>query len=143
MAGKGGFFKSLGDFLAHPIQAVERLIGGEQEPPPAVERPEPVAPVPAYEPAERSYMPPDLVEPVPGVDIGPFTKSETFEHTVSDVGADGDPFAEQLIWDGWFRDDNSPNDRAEARAMFFDYFGIEDYDFPWDEWREWYDSAAA
>ena len=141
MAGRGGFFKSIGEFLAHPIRAAERLLAPKPLPPAAVERPEP-GPVPAYEPPERSYMPPDLIEPVPGIDIGPYTTSETYDHILEDVGAGDDPFAARLIWDGWFRDDNTAEDRAESRAMFFDYFGIEDYDFPWDEWREWYEDAA-
>lgn len=51
----------------------------------------------------------------------------------------------QLFYDGFVNADISPDERSEARESFLDWmmeWGLDSDDFPWDEWREWYEEAA-
>lgn len=46
-----------------------------------------------------------------------------------------------LFYDGFVNPDLSPDERHEAREEFFDWWdewGYDEDEFPWDEWREWY-----
>lgn len=37
---------------------------------------------------------------------------------------------------GWVDSTLTPDEREEARQEFFDFTGLEEQFFPWDEWRE-------
>ena len=50
-----------------------------------------------------------------------------------------DEYAQNLLDKGWFDMEVSPDLRHDAREAFFDYMGWEEDDFPWEEWREWYE----
>ena len=52
-----------------------------------------------------------------------------------------DIIAQDLLFDGWFNSEVSPDERHEARVEFFEYMEIRDDDFPWDEWVEFYENA--
>lgn len=46
-------------------------------------------------------------------------------------------YAETLFEFGWLVDDISPEMRESARDQFFDAVGIPEWQFPWDDWKEW------
>lgn len=52
-----------------------------------------------------------------------------------------DDYAPDLLWEGWFNPDATPDDRADARELFLDYMDWDVGDFDWDSWREWYEAA--
>lgn len=45
--------------------------------------------------------------------------------------------AMDLFLDAFGPTDLSPEERQDAREEFFEWMGIDDYDFPWEDWREW------
>jgi hypothetical protein len=51
----------------------------------------------------------------------------------------------RLFYRGWVARDISKEAREEAREEFKDFMVEWDVpaDFPWDDWREWYDEGAA
>lgn len=51
-----------------------------------------------------------------------------------------DSYAQNLLDKGWFDLDVDADTRHNAREAFFDYTGFEEDEFPWDDWREWYES---
>ena len=50
-----------------------------------------------------------------------------------------DAIAQDLLYTGWFDGEVTPEERHDAREEFFEYMEMDDYDFPWAEWEEWYD----
>lgn len=49
----------------------------------------------------------------------------------------------RLFQQGWVSRDVSKSDREEFRERFFDWmseYDIYSDDFPWDDWRDWYES---
>jgi hypothetical protein len=42
------------------------------------------------------------------------------------------------FWDGFGKNDLTEDERAQARAEFFFYMDMDEGDFPWEDWREWY-----
>ena len=56
-----------------------------------------------------------------------------------------DPWPASLFEAGFIDKEISADERHLAREMFFDWYeemGYAEQDFPWDEWREWYENAA-
>lgn len=62
---------------------------------------------------------------------------------VDDMDLRDDTFAQDLLYAGWYDSENTMEDRYAAREDFFEYTGFdEDYDFPWDDWRDWYSQTS-
>lgn len=51
---------------------------------------------------------------------------------------DFDDAAAELVYDGWFNPE--ADNVALARMALFEFYDIEIEDFPWDDWRDWYES---
>ncbi len=69
-------------------------------------------------------------------------RAHAYDNIGEDLAIDDDEFAMGLLYNGWFDMDIEPEGRRAAREQFFDYLGLDDYEFPWDDWREWYGKAA-
>lgn len=50
-------------------------------------------------------------------------------------------YAGDLLWEGWYGGETR-DVRRDSREEFFDYMGwsASSQDFPWGQWREWYDN---
>lgn len=48
-----------------------------------------------------------------------------------------------LFYDGWVNPELDRDEREEAREKFYDWMTEFDVDepFPWEDWRDWYESA--
>lgn len=69
-------------------------------------------------------------------------ESELWEH--ANLGDVDDPYAETMFETGFLLHDVPSEERELAREMFFDWYEENGYDveeFPWDEWREFYENA--
>lgn len=62
---------------------------------------------------------------------------EFYDDLMGDYGLDEDEFGSTLLWEGWFDEDLDPDERQEARDAFFEYTGMDPYDFDWEAWREY------
>lgn len=61
-----------------------------------------------------------------------------------EFGEQDENIGKELFYDGWVNSDISPDERSEARESFLDWmmdWGLEAEDFPWDDWRDWYEAA--
>lgn len=95
------------------------------------QRPEPVAESPNYwgQPLEDIYS---------QVDAKRFDYSDEMSPTDAQEGRD-------LFYAGWVDKSIDKDEREEARERFKDWMSEWDVpsDFPWDDWREWYEENAA
>lgn len=62
------------------------------------------------------------------------------DHLDINGSTEADHIAQEYLFDGWFNGEASPDERMEARELFFEFMEIDDADFPWDEWAEWYEA---
>lgn len=53
---------------------------------------------------------------------------------------DFDQAAAELVYLGWFDGTASQNEINEARMALFAFYDIEIEDFPWEDWRDWYEA---
>lgn len=66
---------------------------------------------------------------------------EILDKLIEDFGSEViDQHAADLLWAGWFDADETSYERAIDWFEFFEYTGIDQDDFDWDLWREWYES---
>ena len=116
------------------------MFEGGDKPTPEQSRPSNAdIPAPPAPPEPEDILPP--WEQFTNAEPPTFDRDETYQNMIDDM-AIRDPFAMDLLWQGWFNDDIDTDERVEAREMFFDYTGMGTYDFDWDQWREWYGEAA-
>lgn len=126
--------------------AVGRFLGAES--PKGVPPSEPVEPeyqAPAT-PIEPEYQAPeeDLYRRVPPEESGipPGPEEDPFTQLARDMGVSHDPFASEMLWWGWFATDITPDQRSSARDQFFRYTAMDEYEFDWDQWRDWYETVS-
>lgn len=116
-------------------------------------------PEPPSRPVERPRPEPEFVLVPPeqsGIPPGPFEALTPYEKVLHNEGFVDyeiwdmtgetmvtDDYAAQLIYQGWFDLDSTPDSRKAAREDYWDYTGQEPRDFDWQTWRDWYESNAA
>lgn len=86
----------------------------------------------------------DFQHEVPPLDWLPTAPPEAEWNDLGDFAGNlgiNDEYAIRLLDRGWFDEDASADDRHYAREHFFEYTGLYEEDFPWDEWREWYEAT--
>lgn len=95
-------------------------------------------PQPTYTPP-----PPDFDEVTPWT-IENATTDEAFEYIRASEGVEDDPYASQLLWDGWFNPNVTPQQRQMARDDYYHYMSYDPkgQGFSWDDWRSWYEAMA-
>jgi hypothetical protein len=62
---------------------------------------------------------------------------EYFDGLLEDYDIDSDPFGQDLLWEGWFDQDLDFEQRQEAREAFYEYMGMDAYDFDWEGWKDY------
>lgn len=107
------------------------------------ERAETVREVTFYSPPARAFNFDDIIPPIGSLPEPIQSKEPPVEDLVGfiDLLDLRDEYAQNLLDKGWFDTDISADLRHAAREAFFEYTGYEEDEFPWDEWREWYDAA--
>jgi hypothetical protein len=98
-----------------------------------------------------SYNPYDDIEPGqlydPSSDL-PLERIEwqdiseyVYDHASEMYGTElDDEYLESLLETGWLDEYASYEDRFAAREELFDYLDWDEGDFPWELWKEFYDS---
>jgi hypothetical protein len=92
--------------------------------------------------ASDDWEPPDWIE-------NPFADAsgrDVYSEMVEDYGIDDPHFwlRREELYDGWFNEELSPEERAAAREHFFDLMDWDTWEFDWDAWRDYmgYGEAA-
>jgi hypothetical protein len=62
---------------------------------------------------------------------------EEYSYLVGSLGITEDPYAQELMWYGWFAMEPGGRDRLE----YYMYTGTDPEDFDWFDWREWYEGG--
>jgi len=136
------FFQSVGEGLARIGERLAHIFSGDTELP-EITPPPGEPPFGDYERVGTPVKPPvgyedlGVVYEYPGL----HDAETTYTYILISEGVGDDSFAQDLLWTGWFDTNVSPDERWDAREMYFDYMDMDSQDFDWDAWREFYESA--